>query len=86
MKCIKKLGKLWIRIFPSIPVTKKPIEVRMGKGKGEVYGWISKIGIGRIIFEIQGVPEQIAKLALCAASYKFNIKTCFVNKINSLLC
>ncbi|PIM95148.1 50S ribosomal subunit protein L16 [Candidatus Hodgkinia cicadicola] len=85
-KFIKKVGKLWIRVFPNIPITKKPIEVRMGKGKGEVCDWIFKVGIGRIIFEIQGTSEEIARTALKAASYKLGIDTSFAYRIMDLTC
>ncbi|KON71367.1 MAG: 50S ribosomal subunit protein L16 [Candidatus Hodgkinia cicadicola] len=85
-KFIKKIGKLWIRIFPNIPITKKPIEVRMGKGKGEVCDWIFKVGIGRILFEIQGTTEEVARAAFKAASYKLGIDTRFVYRTMDLIC
>lgn len=85
-KIIKRVGKLWIRIFPNIPITKKPIEVRMGRGKGEVYDWIFKVGVGRIIFELQGTTEAVARTAFRAASYKLGINTSFVCKISDLTC
>lgn len=86
MKHIKKLGKLWIRVFPDVPVTKKPIEVRMGKGKGEVEKWVFRAGAGRMLFEVGGVSEEVARAALKAASFKFGVKTVFVNRANELLC
>ena len=72
---MKRLGKLWIKIFPNIPITKKPIEIRMGKGKGSVDFWISKINKEQIIFEIGGVSKDIALYALYAGKNKLPIKT-----------
>lgn len=71
----KRSGKIWIRIFPDIPVTKKPLEVRMGKGKGTPCFWICKIQAGDILFEIDGVSLQLAKQASILADYKLPIKT-----------
>ncbi len=84
MKVTKKLGNVWIRIFPTTPITRKPIEVRMGRGKGEVYDWVFRIGIGRVLFELQGVEENTAKKAFQSATHKLNISSTFVNKITSL--
>lgn len=78
---IKRQGKLWIRIFPDVPVSKKPAEVRMGKGKGSVEYWCCRVKPGKIIFELAGVPEEIAKIALEKASYKLSINTKFVKRI-----
>lgn len=86
MKHIKKIGKLWIRIFPNIPITKKPVEIRMGKGKGEVNDWIFRVGKGRVLFEIQGVTEVVARAAFRAASHKLNVESIFVNRLKTLMC
>ena len=72
---IKRGGKIWIRIFPDVPITKKPIEVRMGKGKGNPEFFACRVKPGRILFEVDGVSEQIAKEALYKASAKLPIKT-----------
>ena len=72
---IKRGGKVWIRIFPDVPITKKPIEVRMGKGKGSPEYYACRVKPGRILFEVDGVSEQIAKEALYKASAKLPIKT-----------
>lgn len=78
-KCLKKIGKIWIRIFPDKPITKKPLEVRQGKGKGNVEFWVALVQPGRILFEIAGVPYDIAYKALKMASYKLPIKTLFIS-------
>ena len=75
---IKRGGKVWIRIFPDKPVTQKPAETRMGKGKGAPEYWVAVVRPGRIMFEIEGVPEDIAKEAMRLASHKLPIKTKFV--------
>jgi large subunit ribosomal protein L16 len=75
---MKREGQLWIRIFPAKPITKKPAEVRMGKGKGAPEGFVYPITPGRIIFEIEGVPYEVAKEALRLGSQKFPITTKFV--------
>ena len=72
---MKRQGKVWIRIFPDLPVTKKPTEVRMGKGKGSVDFWACKVKPGRVMFEIDGVNETIAREALRLAAMKLPIKT-----------
>lgn len=72
---MKRSGKLWIRIFPDIPFTKKPLETRMGKGKGNPELWFCKIKPGKILFEVGGVSEKIAKEALRLASHKLPLKT-----------
>ncbi len=72
---IRKVGKLWIRIFPDKPITKKPLETRMGKGKGAVEEWVAQVKRGRIMFELGGVDEALAKEAFRLASYKLPIKT-----------
>jgi len=75
---VKRRGKLWIRVFPDKPVTKKPAETRMGKGKGAVDHWVAVVKPGRIIFEISGVEESAAREAMRLAAHKLPIKTQFV--------
>jgi len=75
---MKREGQLWIRIFPDKPITKKPAEVRMGKGKGAPEGFVYPITPGRIIFEVEGVPHDVAKEAIRIGSQKFPVKTKFV--------
>ena len=77
---MKRTGKVWLRIFPNIPVSKKPVEVRMGKGKGAPEYWACRVKPGRIIFEIDGVSESVAREALYKASTKLPIKTKFVKR------
>ncbi|NOX09729.1 MAG: 50S ribosomal protein L16 [Gammaproteobacteria bacterium] len=77
---VKRTGKLWIRVFPDVPITKKPIEVRMGKGKGNVEYWVCKIQPGRVLYEIEGVSEEIARHAFKLASAKLPMKTTFVSR------
>lgn len=79
---VKRGGKMWIRIFPDKPITKKPAEVRMGKGKGAPEGWVAVIRPGRIIYEMQGVPREIAREAFRLASHKLSVKTKFVERSN----
>jgi large subunit ribosomal protein L16 len=79
-RCMKRTGKVWLRIFPNIPVSKKPTEVRMGKGKGAPEYWACRVKPGRIIFEVDGVSEEVAKEALYKASTKLPIKTKFVKR------
>jgi len=76
---LKKGGKLWLRVFPDKPYTKKPAETRMGKGKGGVEGWVAVVRRGRILFELAGVQEDQAREALRRASFKLPIKTRFVS-------
>jgi large subunit ribosomal protein L16 len=78
---MKRSGRVWIRIFPDVPVSKKPIEVRMGKGKGTPELWVCRIKPGRIMFEIDGVPVEVAREALELAAAKLPIKTRFVERI-----
>ncbi len=78
---IKRQGKVWIRIFPDVPVSKKPLEVRQGKGKGSVEFWAAKVKPGRIMFEMEGVNENIAREALELAAAKLPIKTKFVKRV-----
>ncbi|AUG91514.1 50S ribosomal subunit protein L16 [Candidatus Hodgkinia cicadicola] len=86
MKYIKRIGKLWILVYPTIPVTKKPTEIRMGKGKGEVSKWVFRVSLGRIVFEIEGISESLARAAFKAAAFKLNIKTSFVSVMQELSC
>jgi large subunit ribosomal protein L16 len=79
---LKRDGKVWIRIFPDKPYTKKPLETRMGKGKGAPEGWVAVIRPGRILFEIDGVEKTAAQEALRLASHKLPIKTKFVTRID----
>ncbi|MGD2294987.1 MAG: 50S ribosomal protein L16 [Candidatus Aminicenantes bacterium] len=78
----KRKGKLWIRVFPWKPVTKKPTEVRMGKGKGDPEFWVDVIRPGRIIYEVEGIPESQAKEAMRRAAQKLPIKTRFITRDN----
>ncbi len=75
---MKREGSLWIKIFPDKPITKKPLEVRMGKGKGAVEYWVAVVKPGRILFEIGGVPYDVAKEALRLAAQKLPVKTKFI--------
>jgi large subunit ribosomal protein L16 len=77
---VKRGGKLWIRIFPHVPITKKPAETRMGKGKGNPEYWIAEIRPGRVLFEMAGVDEATAKKALELASFKLPLQTTFVKR------
>jgi large subunit ribosomal protein L16 len=81
---IKRGGRIWIRIFPDKPYTKKPAEVRMGKGKGAPEGWLAVIRPGRILYEMQGVSKEMAKEALRLASHKLSVKTRFVERHEGL--
>lgn len=75
---IKRGGKLWIRIFPDKPITKKPLEVRQGKGKGPVEYWVALIQPGKILFEVEGVTEELAREAFALAAAKLPVKTVFI--------
>jgi large subunit ribosomal protein L16 len=77
---VKRGGKIWIRVFPDKPFTKKPLETRMGKGKGNPEGWVAVVKPGRILFEIEGVTPEIAVEAMKLASHKFGIRTRFVSR------
>ena len=81
---MKRTGKVWLRIFPNIPVSKKPTEVRMGKGKGSPEYWVCRVKPGRIIFEVDGISESVARVALYKASTKLPIKTKFVKRYQSM--
>ena len=78
---MKRAGRVWIRIYPDVPVSKKPIEVRMGKGKGTPEFWVCRVKPGRIMFEVDGVPVQLAKEALALAAAKLSVKTRFIERI-----
>ena len=78
---MKRAGRVWVRIFPDVPVSKKPTEVRMGKGKGSPEYWACRVKPGRILFEVDGVSETIAKEALYKASAKLPIKCKFIKRI-----
>ncbi|OPY75680.1 MAG: 50S ribosomal protein L16 [Syntrophorhabdus sp. PtaU1.Bin050] len=75
---VKRTGKVWIRVFPDKPITKKPAETRMGKGKGPSEGWVAVVKSGKVLYEIEGVPEDKAREALRIASFKLPIATRFV--------
>ena len=81
---MKRQGKVWIRVFPDLPVSAKPIEVRMGKGKGSIDRWVARVAPGRILFEIDGVPEDIAREALRLGAAKLPIKTKVVKRIEGI--
>ena len=81
---VRRGGKVWIRIFPDKPVTKKPAETRMGKGKGNPEGWVAVVKPGRIMFELEGVPVEIAQRAMQLASFKLPVKTRFVERETQL--
>src|SRR6202161_2849403 len=78
---MKRAGRVWIRVFPDVPVSKKPIEVRMGKGKGAPEFWVVRVAPGRIMFEVDGVPEPLAREAFALAAAKLPIKTRFLQSI-----
>jgi large subunit ribosomal protein L16 len=78
---MKRQGRVWIRVFPDVPVTKKPTEVRMGKGKGAIEFWAAKVKPGRIMFELDGVSEEVAREAFRLAAAKLPIRTRFVARI-----
>ena len=78
---MKRAGRVWIRVFPDVPVSKKPTEVRMGKGKGTPELWVARVKPGRIMFEIDGVPQELAREALRLGAAKLPIRTRFVQRI-----
>jgi large subunit ribosomal protein L16 len=78
---MKRAGQVWIRVYPDVPVTKKPLEVRMGSGKGSVELWVCRVKPGRILFEVDGISSQLAKEALGLAAAKLPIKTRFIARI-----
>ena len=77
---VKRGGKIWIRVFPDKPITKKPLEVRQGKGKGGVEYWVSQIQPGRVLYEMEGVPEDVARQAFALAAAKIPFATAFVRR------
>ncbi len=77
---VKRGGKIWIRVFPDKPITKKPLEVRQGKGKGAVEYWVSQIQPGRVLYEMEGVTEEIARQAFALAAAKIPFATAFVRR------
>jgi large subunit ribosomal protein L16 len=77
---VKRGGKIWIRVFPDKPITKKPLEVRQGKGKGNVEYWVAQIQPGRMLYEIEGISEEIAREAFALASAKLPVSTAFVKR------
>ena len=77
---MKRGGKVWINVFPDKPVTKKPAETRMGKGKGNPEGWVAVVKPGRVMFEVSGVPEELAREAMRVAGHKLPLKTKFVQR------
>ncbi len=79
-RTVKRGGKLWIRVFPDKPITKKPLEVRMGKGKGNVEYWVAQIQPGRMLYEIEGVSDELARRAFELASAKLPVSTTFVKR------
>jgi large subunit ribosomal protein L16 len=78
---VKRGGKIWIRIFPDKPITKKPAETRMGSGKGNPEGWVAVVKPGRVMFELAGVPEGLAREAMSRAQHKLPIKTKFISRV-----
>ena len=77
-RAVKRRGKIWIRVFPDKPITEKPLEVRMGKGKGNVEYWVALIQPGKVLYEMDGVPEETAREAFALAAAKLSVKTTFV--------
>jgi large subunit ribosomal protein L16 len=77
---VKRGGKLWIRVFPDKPVSKKPLEVRMGKGKGNVEYWVAQVQPGKVLYEIEGVPEELAREAFTLAAAKLPVLTTFAKR------
>ena len=80
-RAMKRSGRVWIRVFPDVPVSKKPIEVRMGKGKGTPEYWVCRVKPGRVLFEVDGIPLALAKEALALAAAKLPVKTRFIERI-----
>jgi large subunit ribosomal protein L16 len=83
-RAVKRGGKIWIRIFPDKPYTKKPLETRMGKGKGPPEGWVAVVKPGRILYELEGVTPEVAAEAMRLAAYKLPMKTRFVSRSEEL--
>ena len=80
-RAVKRQGKIWIRVFPDVPVTKKPLEVRMGSGKGSPEFWVARVKPGRILFELDGIPENLAREALELGAAKLPIATKFIRRV-----
>ena len=80
---MKRAGRVWIRVFPDVPVSKKPIEVRMGKGKGAPEFWVARVAPGRIMFEVDGVPDDIAREALRLGAAKLPVRTRIVTRLDA---
>jgi len=80
---LKRVGRVWIRVFPDVPVTQKPAEVRMGKGKGSVEYWVAKIKPGRVMFEVDGVPEVLASEAIRLGAAKLSVGTRFIKRLQA---
>jgi len=80
---LKRRGKVWIRMFPDKPITAKPLEVRMGKGKGNVEGWVAPVKPGRVLFEVSGCSENIAKEAMCLAANKLSVRCKFLSRTST---
>ena len=80
-RVVRKVGKMWIRIFPDTPFTQKPAETRMGKGKGAHEGWVARVRPGRVLYEMEGVSEEIAREAMRLAAHKLSLKTKFVTRL-----
>lgn len=78
---IKRGGKIWVRVFPDKPITQKPLEVRQGKGKGSVEYWVAQIRPGKVLYEVQGVPETLAREAFALAAAKIPVQTAFVKRV-----
>ena len=78
---IKRGGKIWIRVFPDKPITEKPLEVRQGKGKGNVEYWVAQIQPGKVLYEVEGVPEELAREAFALAAAKIPVPTTFVKRV-----
>ncbi len=81
VRCMKRQGKVWIRIFPDVPVSSKPAEVRMGKGKGTPEYWVARVKPGRVMFEMEGVPKDVAKEAFLLAAAKLPIRCKIISRI-----
>jgi large subunit ribosomal protein L16 len=77
---VKRGGQIWIRVFPDVPITQKPLEVRMGSGKGNVEYWVAKVTPGKVLFEIEGVAEDVAREAFRLAAAKLSVSTSFVKR------
>lgn len=81
---MKRAGRLWIRVFPDVPISKKPTEVRMGKGKGTPEYWVARVHPGRILFELDGVPPGVARRALELGAVKLSVRTRFISRIEGV--